>query len=214
MTEVEVEARRAPGFNVIELVMPRNITGTAEHLIAMLEQTIGRIKDEEQERVRERAGAFVLDEPEVARAVAKIIGAPAPPGTVPGLNGSLLLESAGDAVVVRLRRGDSVFDIGRWESQELRLSVTGSVEIEQAVKAVWHARDVRRVRVLLLSGDRVIFRRGGYVTYVTDAPDPRARIFAEDKVSVAGGHTLWWHGVEVPNEAVQAAGAIMRGLYG
>lgn len=226
---------------MIELVMPRNITGTAEHLIAMLEQTIGRIKDEEQDRVRERAEEIVRDEPEVARSVVKILEETKPLapatitgasirapknisgnglihiGTVPGLNGSLLLEATDDAVVVRLRRGEAVFDIGRWdaESLELRLSVSGTVEIEQAVKAVYHARDVHRVRVLLSGGDRVIFQRCGNIRYVADShPTAQGYPFAEDKINVDGGHTLWWHGVEVPKEAVQAAGAIMRGLYG
>lgn len=225
------------------------IEASVEDMLALLGAATSAVEHVERQRVRERAEAFVRDEPEVARAVAKIIeeekvlasAAPASVieaatitgasirapkgsgnglihiGTVPGLNGSLLLEATDDAVVVRLRRGTTVFDIGRWdaESLELRLSVSGTVEIEQAVKAVRHVRDVRRVRVLLSGGDRVIFHRGGNIRYVADShPTAQGYTFAEDKINVDGGHSLWWHGVEVPKEAVQAAGAVMRGLYG
>lgn len=230
MSEIEVRRRRS----AIELVVPHTITGTAERLIALLEQTIGRIKDEDQDRVRERAEAFIRDEPEVALAVAKLASASASAsviegativapksvgehglihiGPVLGRSGVLSLEKTCDGVIVQVRSDGEVFHIGRWdlESRELKLSMSGVAEIEQAVRAMCRVRDVQRVRVVLPSGDRVIFHRGGNVEHVVGAPGARSYAFAKDK---GGRHPLYPFGIEVPSEAVQVAEAIMRGMY-
>lgn len=233
----EIKVRRV--LNEIELVVTRAIAGTAEQLVALLEQTIVRIKAEDQDRTRERAEALIRDEPEVARAVAKILEESRMPaslieggsivgativspnyiGPLPGRSGVLSLDPSGDDVIVRLHQDKELFHIGRWdkESRELRLSMsgdnTGLTEVEQAVWAVCQARDVQRVRVLLPGGTRVILQRGGNVEHVAAAPGTRRYVFAKDRVIVPGEHTLYRLGVNVPSEAVQVAEAIMRGMY-
>lgn len=234
MDEIKV---RSAGSNEIELVVPRTITGTSERLIEMLGHTIRKVKDED---VRGRAEAFIRDEPDLARAVAKIIEESRLPaslieagtitgativspnyiGPIHGRSGLLSLDPSSDGVTVRLCREDRDVYVGRWsaEYRVLRLTMAddtvGLVEVEQAVRAMCQVRDVQRVRVALSNGGRVIFQRGGTVECVVGAPGAQRYAFARDGVIIPGEHTLCRRfGVEVPSEAVRVAEAIMRGMY-